>query len=236
MVPIVVSKDQRFDDDSFKDYILKICKTHKNEQRALAFAFIVYDFDDYTITKILEDKKYWSVLDRLSEQYLSVFYVNSQDEYYTRRQQEIYYEEKQRRAENARKGYISYFVPLSLRATPLDKTIELIKSDFQIDENINHPFVLFFQTQGDTIIDNFIISLKQERVEDAFLELKAHLKHAVEGIKKVTPDNFENHQEIFDLLKGEVKSGEFYDFVSKKVISKLSIGTIISLVKTLAGH
>lgn len=235
MVPIVISKDQRFDDDSFKDYILHICETHKNEQRALAFAFIVYDFDDYTITKILEDKKYWSVLDKLSGQYLSVFYVNSQDEYYTRRQQEIYYEEQQRRAENARKGYISYLVPLTLQATPLDKTIELLKRDLAIEENINHPFVLFFQTQGDTIIDYFIISLKQQKVEDAFLELKTHLKHAVEGIKRVTPDNFENHQEIFDLLKGGVKSGKFYDFVSKKVISKLGIGTIISLVKTLAG-
>jgi hypothetical protein len=236
MVPIVINDNQSFDDNSFKDYLLNICQTHKDQQRALAFAFIVYDFDDYTITQILQDKNYWTTLDKLSGQYLSVFYVNSQNEHYKRRQQEIYLEERNRQAENARKGIVSFFVPLMLKATPLDKTIALIKKDFEITDEIKHPLVIFFQSDGEEILDYFLVSLKQEKLEDAFLELKSLLKNAIEGIKRVTPDNFENHQEIFDLLKSEVKSGKLYNFINKKIVAKLGIGTIISLVKTIAGH
>lgn len=236
MIPIVINNNQPFDDHGFKDYLLNICKTHKDQQRALAFAFIVYDFADYTITQILQDKNYWTTLDKLSGHYLSVFYVNSQNEYYNSRQQEIYLEEKYRQEEIARKGYISYFVPVTLKATPLDKTISLIKNDFKIEDDIKHPLIIFFQSNGEEILDYFLVSLKQEKLEDAFLELKSLLKDAVEGIKQVTPENFENHQEIFDLLKGQIKRGQFYKFISKKIVPKLTIGTILSIVKTIAGH
>ena len=150
MVPIVINDNQSFDDNSFKDYLLNICKTHKDQQRALAFAFIVYDFDDYTITQILQDKNYWATLDKLSGHYLSVFYVNSQNEYYNRRQQEIYLEEKHRQEEIARKGYISFFVPITLKSDTIRQDhISLIKNDLQIEEDIKHPLVIFFQSDGE---------------------------------------------------------------------------------------
>jgi hypothetical protein len=236
MVPIVINDNQYFDDNGFKNYLLNLCQTHKDKQRALAFAFIVYDFDDYTVNQILQDKNYWTTLDKLSGQLLSVFYVNSQNEHYKRRQQEIYLEDLNSQEANARKGNISFFVPLTLKATPLDKTISLIKKDFEIIDDIKHPLVIFFQSDGEEILDYFLVSLKEEKLEDTFLELKSLLKNAVEGIRQVTPDNFENHQEIFDLLKSEVKSGKLYNFINKKVVSKLGIGTIISLLKTIAGH
>lgn len=236
MVPIVISDNNYFDDKSFMQFLLQICETHKNEQRALAFAFIVYDFEDYTINKMLQDKNYWTVLDKLSSSYLSVFYVNSQNEYYKRRQNEIYMEEKKTQDEDLKKGNMSFFVPIKLKSTPLDKTIALIKNDFKIEEDLNHPLVLFFQSDGETIIDYFMVSLKQEKTEDAFLELKSILKNAVDGIKKVTPENFENHKEIFDLMKGQVQSGKLYNFISNKIAPKLGIGIILSIVRTIAGH
>jgi len=236
MVPIVINKNRPFDDDSFRDYLLNICKTHQEQNRALAFAFIVYDFYDYTVSKILDDTHYWSSLDKISGKYLSVFYINTNDEYYKRRQKEIYNDETMQRINNSRKGNISFFVPITLKPTPLDKATQFVKNEFELDDNLKTPFVLFFQTNGEIILDYLIVSLKQEKLEDAFLELKAHIQNAVASLTDVTPDNYNNHQEIFDLLKTGIKSSKFFTFINKKVISKLTIGTIISLVKLIAGH
>ncbi|HOH71059.1 MAG TPA: hypothetical protein PK984_04040 [Paludibacteraceae bacterium] len=79
MVPIVINEKQQFDEEGFKDFFIQKCKQHKSEGRALAFAFIVYDFENHTITNILKDKNYWSALDKISGNMLSVFYINSQD-------------------------------------------------------------------------------------------------------------------------------------------------------------
>ncbi|HPB85804.1 MAG TPA: hypothetical protein PLR63_08480, partial [Paludibacteraceae bacterium] len=88
----------------------------------------------------------------------------------------------------------------------------------------------------DNISDSFIVGLKQDRFEDAFLELRDHIKNAVESLNKVLPENYKNHQEIFNLIKSGVKSGKFYDFVNKKVKPILrGIETIISLVNLIAG-
>jgi hypothetical protein len=236
MVPIVINSKRKFDDDTFRDFLLEICKKHKEQQRALAFAFIVYDFDNYTIQQALKNKDYWSTLDKISGRHLSVFYINSQDSYYKRRQEEIYDEEVRKRNQNIRNGYISFLVPITPNPTPLDNAIGFIKKEFRLNENLEPPFVLFFQTDGEDILDYFIVTLKQERLEDAFLELRAHIKNSVKALEKVLPENYKNHQEIFNLIRGGIKDGKFYDFVKREMVSKIGLGTIISLIQTIAGH
>lgn len=225
MVPIVINSGNQFDEESFKDYLLNLCKQHKAEQRALAFAFIVYDFDDHTINQIIKKEDYWNSLDKISGKFLSVFYINSQDSYYKRRQQEI----------NSKKGYISLLVPITLKPTPLDNVIGFVKKEFDLEDNLKHPFVLFFQTDGEDISDFFVVALKQDKLEEAFLELRDHIKKAVDSLSKVKPEYFKNHQEIFNLIKDGVGNGKFYDFVRKKITSKIGIGTIISIIKLIAG-
>ena len=201
----------------------------------MAFAFLVYDFDDYTVQQIIENEKYWTTLDKISGHYLSVFYINTQDSYYTRRQKEIYAEEIAAQQRAAAKGYMQMMRKITLQATPLDKSVNFLKKEFKLEENLKHPFVLFFQTNGEDILDYFAIALKQEKLEDAFLELKRQIESAVESISKVTPDNFKNHQEIFNLLESGVKSGNFGHFVKTKIASKIGIGTITSFIKLIAG-
>ncbi len=235
MIPIAITQDGKFDEENFKNYLLDICKEHKEQDRALAFAFIVYDFEDYTIQQIIENKKYWTTLDRISGHYLSVLYINSQDSYYTRRQREIYLEEKAAERRASSSGYMQMMRSITLQSTPLDKSVDFLKKEFKLEENLKHPFVLFFQTDGEVIIDYFAIALKQEKLEDAFLELKRQIEAAVESISHVTPENFKNHNEIFALIESGVKGGNIGHFIKTKVISKIGIGTITSFIKLIAG-
>lgn len=234
MIPIVITQDGSFDDNGFKNYLLNICREHKEQHRALAFAFIVYDFEDYTIQQIIENRKYWTTLDKISGKHLSIFYINSKDSYYKRRQREIYAEEMEAQARASANGYMQYLRPITLHETPLDKSIDYLKDKFNLDDNLKHPFILFFQTDGEKIIDYFAISLRQEKLEDAFLELKRQIQSAVESISNVTPENFKNHKEIFHLLESGVKGGNIGYFIKNNVVSKIGIGTIISFIKTIA--
>lgn len=235
MVPIVLTQEGSFDEEGFKNYLLNICKKHKQQQRALAFAFLVYDFEDNTIQQIIENKKYWSALDKISGHSLSVFYINSQDTYYTRRQREIYNEEIETQRRSVAKGYMQMMRPITLKATPLDESVCFLKKEFKLEENLRHPFVLFFQTDGEEIFDSFVVALKSEKLEDAFLELKRQIVAAVKAVSEVTPDNFKNHQEIFNLIKSGVKSGNTGHFIKTNVLSKNGIELIFSFIKLIAG-
>lgn len=236
MVPIVLTQDGNFDEEGFRNYLLDICRVHKEQGRALAFAFLVYDFEDYTIQQIIENKKYWTTLDKISGNYLSVLYINSQDSYYTRRQREIYEEEIAAQSRAAARGYMQFMRQITLQATPLDKSVNFLKKEFNLEENLEHPFVLFFQSDGEVVLDYFAVALKQEKLEDAFLELKRQIESAVESIAKVTPENFKNHQEIFNLIESGVKSGNIGHFVKTKVISKIGIGSITTFIKLISGR
>lgn len=235
MVPIAIKDNKKFDEVEFKEYLLDLCEQQKKHKKALAFAFIVYDFDDQSITQILKNKDYWTNLDIVSGKFLSIFYINSQDSYYKRRQRQIYNEEQRRQERGSQIGF-SFLIPISLKPTPLDNAIGFLKKEFDLDDNLKHPFVLFFQTDGSDISDSFIVSLKQEKLEESFFELRDHIKNAVESLSNVKSEYFNNHQEIFNLIRSGVEGGKFNDFVKKKVVSKLGIGTIISLIKLIAGY
>jgi hypothetical protein len=221
MHPIITSTGKSLNSNSFMDYILKVCDNHKNKGRAIAFAFIVYDFNDDTITKILNDENYWTSLDNISGHYLTVFYIHSKYINF------INLKSLKFNPKESDFGVFHSLTRVDTGSTPLSEINETIKKYFQIDDNINEPFVLFFQTDGHEIIDYFLVSLKQEKAENAFLELKEHIRNAVEGIKYVTADNFKNDQEIFDLLKMEVKSGQFYTVINKKILPKIPLISLL---------
>ena len=130
MVPIALTQDGSFDNDNFRNYLLNICKEHKNQHRALAFAFLVYDFDDYTIQQIIDNQHYWTTLDKISGHSLSVFYINSKDSYFIRRQREIYNEEIAAQQRAAANGYMQMMSQITLQATPLDESINFLKKEF----------------------------------------------------------------------------------------------------------
>ncbi len=56
-----------------KREFMDICANHHKNARALAFAFILYDFEHPQIAKVLEDQHYWNALNKISGKYLTVF-------------------------------------------------------------------------------------------------------------------------------------------------------------------
>ncbi|WAC03049.1 hypothetical protein N7U66_05320 [Lacinutrix neustonica] len=63
----------------FLKRFLEICESHLKNGRAKSFAFILYDFHDKQIRKILKTQGGFAKLDRLSGFDLSIFYINSED-------------------------------------------------------------------------------------------------------------------------------------------------------------
>ena len=85
MVPIHTYKDGRIVDiesGELYDNILTVCNEHKLANRALAFAFILYNYKNPQIYKILADLDYWRAMNETSGNYLSIFYIAQQESYF----------------------------------------------------------------------------------------------------------------------------------------------------------
>lgn len=65
--------------DRFIGRFIEVCENHNKSDRAKAFAFILYDFDDGSVREILKDLGGFARLDRLSGKDLSIFYLHSEN-------------------------------------------------------------------------------------------------------------------------------------------------------------
>lgn len=63
--------------DSFIQRFDQICAEHATTGRAKAFAFILYDFNNTALRRILKDQGVFARLDRLSGSDLSIFYLHA---------------------------------------------------------------------------------------------------------------------------------------------------------------
>lgn len=63
--------------ESFQDRFISICESHIEDDRAKAFAFIFYDFQNEAVRHVLKSLGGFAELDRLSGKNLSVFYLHS---------------------------------------------------------------------------------------------------------------------------------------------------------------
>lgn len=63
--------------DSFIGRFDEICTQHATTGRAKAFAFILYNFNDAVLRRVLRDQGVFARLDRLSDSDLSVFYLHA---------------------------------------------------------------------------------------------------------------------------------------------------------------
>lgn len=186
-----------------QEKILFICEKHQDEGRAMAFAFILFDFDNPQISSVLSNFKYWKALDKISGQYLSVFHLHTADKFF---------------ADDLRR--FDGNVTKELHNTGISPS-DLAKLKFFIEpsEDIILPSILFFQTNGKTVIDYFMVELKEETIEKSFLEIKDYIKSAVDSISLVTDENRMNRQPIFDLIESNVKSAQMKKKFNRKLQS-----------------
>ncbi len=190
MYPIFMHENtggEGLDFDSFSERMINICNEHRGADRALAFAFILCDFGNPQIWKILSDEEYWRALNEISGEYLTVFSLN--------------YNPTKNRARN-----IEYrdLARISTNYNPRVATNTLIQKYFG-EIKVNYPAILFFQVNNDSVIDSLLIDLKEQEIEKAFLELKNYLTRAVSALERIAPENKQNIGEVFNCLEEEVK-------------------------------
>ncbi|MDI6447707.1 hypothetical protein [Anaerobaca lacustris] len=180
----------------FARSIVDVCRQHRNVRRALAFAFILYDFANPEISKVLNDRDYWNALHTISGKYLSIYYVHSRES--------TFGEDLDAAGDCERRG----LYPVVGDTHP-GVILPILKRYLKPDEEVRNPSILFFQVDDTMISDYFLIELFEERIEDSFLELRTYISSAVDRLKMIDPENYGNLQPIFESLKQGVKSVRF---------------------------
>jgi len=225
MFPVILNTDdERHDFHSFYDRFLQICEEHKNDKRALAFAFILYDFEDAHIDKVLNDGQYWRSLNAISGRLLTVF--------------SIHYKPKKIRHRHRRSsssGVMEMMVMVRHDDNPSVSSNELINKYFGNDMKVKYPSILFFQVQEGEVIDSILIQLDEEKIEDAFLELKNYIRKTADVLSKITEENRNNSKEIFDLIEHEVKTARNSKVLKRRFKKLTSVAELGSTIIGLGG-
>jgi hypothetical protein len=213
------SEDEGHNLESFEDKMTEICDKHKRDKRALAFAFIVYDFNNPNLWKVLNDNEYWMALNDISGKYLTVFSLNYKEE------------QKQQNQSNSHFDGMQYMTSINTSEHLSSATNKLIKKYFG-NVDITFPSVLFFQVNENEITDSLIIQLEEETVEQSFLELKEYIGVAVGALRQIKDENRGNYDVIFDQLTGSVKAKKS-NLKVKRVRKKF--GSVIGLIAAIKG-
>ena len=219
MVPLKLLKDgliHELSTDAFAQSIIDICKKHREDNRALAFAFILYDFENPQIFKILSDRNYWNALNTISGQYLSIYYIHSRENTFGEDLASVSSHEQRGLYPVEGKNNLSAVLPM-------------LKRYLELSEDVKNPSILFFQVEGTLISDYFLIELYEEKIEESFLELKAYVSSAVDRLKMIDLENYGNVQPIFESLKQGVRSTKFRKILFRNV-QKFPVQLLISWI------
>lgn len=215
------TENKRLIYEIFEEEFVNICNRHRAEDRALVFAFILYNFKNPQLSKVLSDPDYWLSLNEISGNYLTVFSLH----YKTDRIKEMM---MQKMNSNVNKEmYVA-----SGNFDPTLDTNRLIRKYFGDNFQIKYPSVLFFQTDNTGVTDSRLIQLDEQNIENAFIELKLYIQSAATALESVNRENRNNRAELFDLVDMNVKSLR-NGIVAKRGIKKIT--SIAELAGTIVG-
>lgn len=197
--------------DGFEHEFAAICEQHRAERRALAFAFLLYDFTSPQVPHVLQDRALWKALDVISGKYLSVFFFHAR-------------QLLEGQADVGREWI------MEIDSDPVDDVNALAFRHFRLDRSPRVPCIIFFQVDGGVIADTYIVELHSERKEDFFLELKRVIHLAVESVSKVTAENYENTGEVFALMRGRLQERQLGVTILRAVERIRSLKDLLSMV------
>ncbi|MBU0663816.1 MAG: hypothetical protein KJ990_04640 [Proteobacteria bacterium] len=223
MVPLKIFEDgsiHEFNNDNFCHGIIELCEKHIDENRALAFAFLIYDFCNPQIFKVLEDIHYWNALNAISGKLLSIYYIHSREKYFA--------EDLSAASEIERRSM--YPISTGNNSSHLHP---ILKNYLSLDYNVKLPSILFFQVEGGLISDYFIVELDEESIEKSFIEVKSYIEAAVERLKMIAPEYYGNSQPIFESLKQGIGSIRFRKVLFRNIQKfpvKLLLGWLLGKV------
>lgn len=214
MQPIYINSNKK-EYKYFKENLIGLCNEFRSQNRALAFAFILYDFKSPQVKKVLEDQDYWHALNAISGKYLTVF--------------TLHYKEKPRYKSP---NILTTLISMPIFGPPENEIDDIMIKYFDNRQKISYPAILFFQVDQSKVIDTMLVGLKDEQVENSFLEIKKYLTRAVDGLREIDPENKDNHKEIFDRLELEIDN-----FNTMKLIQRMTrlAGSAIGLASSIKG-
>jgi len=214
------SKDEVLSIESFEQNMIQICEEHKKEKRALAFAFLIYDFTNANLRKVLNDEEYWMALNQISGENLTVFSLN--------------YKPKREDLLGGEKSYYGFQYLTSIQTTRnLTTESNKIADKYFEGTNITFPSLLFFQVNENLITDSLLIKLKEKNIEDSFNEIKDYIKAAVDSLGKVEEENKGNFKEMFDLITDNVQSKYTKNEIIRVIRNAGTVGALLSAFKKL---
>ena len=223
MVPLRFFKDGRIEElystDDFTQSITDLCDRHRQENRALAFAFILYDFTNPQIRRILEDNIYWDALNTISGHYLSIYYIHSSGKTFAGDLKDV--------SSCEQRGMYKFGT-----TNNMDAILPILKRSLALVDDVNLPSVLFFQVEDGLVIDHFLVELIEEKFEESYKELENNISAAVRSLARIAPENYDNTDCIFECLRREIKNTKIRNvlkdpnkfplsFLLKWVISKI---------------
>lgn len=213
MYPIYIEKVRTGEGITVENFVKtfkEICSTHHKEGRASSFAFIIHDFTNPEITKVLDDKNYFNALDEISGNNLTIFYLHLSDE----KNKKVQFLGKERLVKDLTKEMNDFLV-----------------QEFELEREISTPAILFFQIKDKQINDFFFCSVKERTIEKAFLEIENLIKRSVSVIKQISPENRENYPEIFTLIKNEIDSIKAIQTFKSRAVKVYNFGKIVLFIE-----
>ena len=149
MNPVFINSfDEHTSFHSLYNRLIEICNNHKESDRALAFAIILYDFTNESLIKTLKNEVNWKALHELSGKYLTVFSIHSKRSY------------KRRAGSSDPNKGMQMMIMSSSFLSPVESELTLIDKYFK--KEIKFPALLFFQVDNEKIIDSILIELKEK--------------------------------------------------------------------------
>jgi len=76
-----------------------------------------------------------------------------------------------------------------------------------------------------------MITLKEQKIEEGFLEIKQVIEDSIDAIKNITPDNRENYREIFHMVQTNVEASQSWKYIKKISRLVLSIARFAKIFK-----
>ena len=197
MFPIYIKNSRSSDGITIREFsqdFKKICAEHQDAGKASSFAFIIHDFKNPQVTKVLNDVDYFNALNAISGNDLTIFYLSLTSTH------------KQK--------------PTNNFASEMNN---FLFQEFHLEQEVKTPAILFFQVKDKEIIDYFFCSLKEKTFEKSYLEIEGLINKISLIMSEVLPENRQNYEQIFNLIKSDIdsiatiktikaKAGEIYKF------------------------
>jgi hypothetical protein len=192
---------------------ISICNEHLRNGRASAFAFIFYDMNDAHVRKALRDDYYWTALDALSADHLTVFSLHLPPT------PQLQYDF----SSNAE----SLSMMIDVKSSSANPARRFLRRTFGLESQSNGPFVVLFQVSDSAIMDSILIRIEGSDMDEVYNDLVSIFTHAIEGVNRSRP--LQEGSSVFASIRSQLKKRQTLKVISRGYEFAKSLKDLTSL-------